>query len=202
MKKSLALSLLVALALPGVSLAQSSQLSPEIKKLKDEIAAVKLDRTLNLTRDQSKALLPLLKEATALRAQLKAEQEKRRPEIVKALTGIRDDLVKAGVVSPDSRKALELARGEGMMNDLRAKVRSIHEKMRAVLNPEQRARLHEFDPRPLEGGNEFEAGFGGGQDDKPGRGGPHGRPGGGKLQKMFRVATSPEFIALVETRAK
>ncbi|HEY3446814.1 MAG TPA: hypothetical protein VGK67_10645 [Myxococcales bacterium] len=192
-------ALLLALALiPALAVAQSKTLSPEVRKLRDEIAALKLDRNLNLTKDQAKQLLPLLKETAALRDQLKSEQEKHQPEIVKALTAVRDDLVKTGVVSEANRMALQSARGEGTMNLIRTKMRAIHEKTRAILNPEQKARLRSFDHRPLDASNEFEGGFGDGEQPKVGAG-----PGrAAKLKKILKVAASPEFIGLVEARAK
>ena len=193
------LALLLAVLIPATALAGPMRDDPEIRKLRGEIAAVKLDRSLNLTRDQARALLPLLKEATALRDQIRAEQEKHRPEIVKALTAVRDDLVKTGVVSEPSRKALQAARGEEMKGDLRIKIQALHGKARDILNPEQKARLHEFDPKPIDGAGEFDVG-GLGPDDKPE--GRHGPGRGAKMHKAFRVATSPEFIGLVEVRAR
>ena len=190
------LTLVLALVLvPASALAQSKSLSPQVRKLRDEIAALKLDRTLNLTKDQARQLLPLLKETAALRDQLKSEQDKRQPEIVKALTAVRDDLVKTGVVSEASRKNLRLARGEGTMNDIRAKMRAIHEKTRAILNPDQKSRLRGYDHRPLDDINgEFEGGFGGEASPKVGR--------VARLKKILKVAASAEFIGLVEARAK
>ncbi|MGC4122549.1 MAG: hypothetical protein QM765_49835 [Myxococcales bacterium] len=192
------LALLLALALvPALALAQSKTLSPEVRKLRNEIAALKLDRAMNLTKDQARQLLPLLRETAAVRDQLRAEQEKREPEIVKALAAVREDLVKTGVVSEANRKNLEQARGEVAMNDLRARMRSISEKMRTLLNPEQKARLSAYDHHPVDEVREFEGGFG--EADRPAKAGA-GR--GSKLKKILKVAASPEFIALVEARAK
>lgn len=188
------LALVVALvAVPVLAFAQSKKLSPEVRKLREEIAALKLDRSLNLTRDQARQLLPLLKETAALKDQLKAEQQKREPEIVKALTAVRDDLVKTGVVSEASRKALQLARGEGTLDDIRAKMRAVHDKTRTILNPEQKARLRGYDHHPLDESGEFEGGF---------EGAPAKNSSRARLKRILKVASSPEFIVLVEARAR
>jgi len=127
--------LLLAILVPASAPAQAKSISPEIRQLRNEIAAIKLDRVLNLTRDQVRALVPLLKQTSQLRDQLRAEQEKRKPEILQALTAVRDDLAKSGVVSEASRKALEQARGEGTLNELRAKSRAVMGSLREPTRP-------------------------------------------------------------------
>jgi len=193
--------MMVAVLIPGLALAQSQHLSPEIASLRNEIAAVKLDRALNLTRDQARTLLPLIKDAAQVRNQLRADQEKRLPEIVKALSAVRDDLVKTGTVSDSSRKALQAARGESAIKDVRAKLKVLHEKSRGVLNADQKASLRSFNPRPLDD-ESGEADIAEGPGSQPMHHRGHEQLGGERLRKTYRVVTSPEFIALVEARAK
>ncbi len=189
------LALLPALVLvPALALAQARSLSSEVRKLREEIAAIKLDRTLDLSKDQAQQLLPLLKETAALRDQLRAEQQKREPEIVKALAAVRDDLAKAGAVSEASRKALQAARGEATMDAVRAKLRAVHERLGAVLKPDQKARLAAYDHHPLDTSYELEGSFGEGARPKAGR--------AAKLRRILKVAASPDFIALTEARAR
>ncbi|MBI5544270.1 MAG: hypothetical protein HY901_10300 [Deltaproteobacteria bacterium] len=201
------LALLLAVVLPAAALAASAgpgakptSSGPgddELQKLKAEIAAAKLDRTLSVTRDQARALLPTLKEAQQLRAQIRAERDRRRPEIIRALTGVRDDLLKTGVVSEAGRKALQEARGEAILKQTRGKLRALHLKVRDQLTPEQRQRLRDFSPRPLEPKPEEEIDLEGSE--PPGRRG-HGKGPG--LKRIFKIATSPEFLSLLEARAR
>ena len=192
--------LLAALLIPSAALAAPPKTTgpdAELHKLRAEIAAAKLDQLLNLTKDQAKALLPVLKEGLQVREQLKAEHERRHPEIVKALTAVRDDILKNGAVSEANRKGLQDARGDTALKDAREKAKSLHQKARDILTPEQRERMREFDPRPL--GGEGREGFGG--DEMEGRGGHH-KGMGPKFHKVLKVASSAEFVALVEARAR
>jgi len=173
----------------------------EVHKLRQEIAAAKLDRTLDLNRDQARTLLPLLKEAAQLRDQLKAGHDKRLPELTRALTLVRDDLRKTGVVSDASQKALQEARGGAATKELREKLRALHKQAKQVLTADQVSRLKDFDPSPIPG---EDMGFGGDAEkaEKGGRG-HHGHGGhGGGMHKVIKLVTGPEFIALVEVRAR
>ena len=198
------LALLLAILTPTLAFAAGTSRpagpDAELHKLREEIAAAKLDRLLNLSRDQARQVLPLIKEAQQVKEQLKAEHEKRRPELAKALALVRDDILRAGQVSDASRKALLEARGDSALKDVREKMRSLHQKVRGALTAEQRERLREFNPRPLDNdrGEEM-GGFGGGRHDK---GEGHGEGMGPRRHAAFKAVTSPQFISLLEARAR
>jgi hypothetical protein len=200
------LALLLAVLTPALALAAGAQRpsqgpESELHKLRDEIAAAKLDRLLNLSREQARQVLPLLKEAQGIHDQLKAEHEKRRPEIARALVLVRDDILRVGQVSDASRKALLDARGDTALKDVREKMRGLHQRVRDALTPEQRERMHEFNPRPIDGDRDEEMGgrgFGGGHHGKgDGRG-----EGMGHKRNALKTSVSLEFLALTEARAR
>lgn len=182
---------------------------PELDHLRREIAAAKLDRLLDLSREQARQLLPLLKEGQALIDQIHADREKRKPQILAALTQVRDDIRKTGVASEAAVGALKQARGDAPMKDTHAKMRALREKARAVATQDQLSRLARFDPRPA-GGPEGELGERSmGAEAGPGPG-PGGRGamhhGGHKGREHNRAAmmtaVTPEFVSLVEARAR
>ena len=178
------LSLLVALGPAASALGAPPGDGSEIRRLQLEIAVAKLDRTLNLTRDQARALLPPLQEVCALRSRLRAEQGEHRLELVKALTAVRDDLVRTGVVCEPSRKSLQSARGASMERDLRAAIHALLQKTEDVLNPNQKARLRRFDPRAIapDGNTQVRT--------------------SDTLRKTVLAALSPQFTRLIEARAR
>jgi Spy/CpxP family protein refolding chaperone len=203
--KRLAL-LLLAVLVPAASLAAAPNpryAGPEgeLNRLRQEVAAAKLDRLLNLTRDQARALQPVLKEAVQLQDLMRVEHEKRRPDIAKALASVRDDYLKVGTVSEASRKGLQDARGDAALKETKEKMRLLHQRVREILTPEQKGRLHEFNANPLDeregGSEEMGQGFGG----RHGHGGGDGEHGA-RHGKAMKVAISPEFSALVDARAR
>ena len=231
-----ALLLTAAIALlPGAVRAEPGfdrQPDPEVQKLRQEIGALKLDHALAPTRDQARALLPLLKEAQQAAEQLRADADKRRPAMLKALTAVRDDLRRTGVVSDASANALKDARSDLNLKQTRERLKELRQKARSILTVEQFEKLKNFDPAPIEeahpwmddgelagpgmGPGRHGFGPGGGPGFGPG-GGPGGAPGGfgpgagphaggphgfGRQPMALRLAISPEFIALVEARAK
>jgi len=204
------LALLLAVLTPALAFAAAPAKpgggpDAELHKLREEIAAAKLDRLLNLSREQARQALPLVKEVQQIKDQLKAEHERRRPEIAKALTAVRDDILRAGQVSDASRKGLQDARGDSALKDVREKMRGVHQKIREILTPEQRERMREFNPRPLDTDREEGAGGGGGfgGGGHHGNGEGHGGEGmGAKRHAAFKAATSPEFLSLLEARAR
>jgi hypothetical protein len=204
MKTLLALALA---ALPAIAAAHpEAGADPEIQRLRREIAAAKLDRLLDLSRDQAQKLLPILKESQGLVAQQRAEQQKRKAQLVAALTQVRDDIRAKGVASESSIAALKQARGDAEMKQTFEAMRSLREKARAIATEEQVARLFSFDPNPAGGPDADEGGMGPGSDGGPGAGGPgkhrgHGGPHGRNRAAMMTVL-SPEFVSLVEARAK
>lgn len=208
MKKLIAFALAALPALAAANPMGSGPLAadPELERLRHEIAAAKLDRLLDLSRDQARQLLPILKEGQALIDQMRADQAKRKPQVAAALTQIRDEIRKNGAASEASINALKQARGDGLRADHREKMRALREKARTIATPDQLARLAQFDPRPAGGpdGEVDEGGFGG-RGKGPGhhRGAHHDGPMGGRHQRhAMMMAVSPEFIALVEARAR
>lgn len=169
---------------------------PEIQKLQREIAAAKLDKTLELSRDQARALLPILDKADALRNELKAEREKNKPAVKAALNKIRDDIKRDGVASAESKKALREARGQGFRK-YRGELKVLGEQVRELLTDEQKAKLADFSTS--EGGK--------GKGKRMGkRGGEGGKKMDGKKRGSGRVLNhvvlSPEFRELVRERAR
>ncbi len=213
MKRLLVFSLVSALALPAIASANPLgpgpiAADPEISQLRREIAAAKLDKLLDLSRSQAQQLLPILKEGQALVEQIRADREKRKPQILAALTQIRDDIRKNGVASEAAVAALKQARADTQMKDIHAKMRALREKARAVATQDQLSRLAQFDPHPAgepEGDLDGEA---------PGRGpggpeghGPKMHHGGHMGEKrhhraVMMTAVTPEFASLVQARAR
>jgi hypothetical protein len=200
MRRLLPLSLLVvpALAFAGPS--------TEVMALHQEIAALKLDRALNLSAQQAKALLPLLKQQAAAVQQMKAQREQAKPAVLAALTRARDELKATGTVSAQTEQAIRDAHG-GMAGH--GQFKQFREQVKQILTPQQiesakGVKLGAVAHGPMmEGG--FGGGFGGGWGEgereevaaRPGKGGHFG-----KAMFMHRVATSDAFIALVEARAR
>jgi hypothetical protein len=206
----------LALAVPPPMPECLSKEEAQLVTLHREIAAAKLDKVLNLSRDQAKALVPVIQDAVAFMEQVKAEHEKRAPALAKALTQVRDDVRRDGVASAASSKALKDARGEANMESVRLKLKSLRDKAREILTPEQRERLAQFDPRPLggmEGPGEGEPPPAGEPDEAAGPGAPgHHRMGHegkgprhdhrGIGHELVRVVSSQEFLSLLQARAK
>lgn len=191
---------------PGLGLGAAA--SPEVRQLRQEIAALRLDRLLNLTPEQARTLAPVLREGLQLKEQIQAEEQKRQPAIAKALTAVRDDLRRDGTVSEASRDALRQAQRDPKLKtqlmEARGKLKDIRQRIAAVLTPEQRQALRGFDARPLAGiGNCPDCpwdGQGPGRG-KGRRGGKMGKgKGGGAAPLVF--AMTPEFVSLVEARAR
>ena len=121
----------------------------EIRALRQEIAALKLDKVLNLTADQAKKIQAIREKAMKRKAEIEREKKKREPNFIKAMTAVRDELKKTGTVSPETERALRLARGEIDFRELEAEFTSLLSEALEVLTEEQRASLEDFDPRPL-----------------------------------------------------
>ncbi len=111
------------------------------------------------------------------------------------------------MASDASVNALKQARGEGQFKDIHQKMKALRQKARAIATPEQVQSLAQFDPRPAGGpdGEVEEGGYGGPEKGAgPGHQGMHG-PMDGKhphQHQLMVTAVSPEFIALVEARAR
>jgi hypothetical protein len=172
----------------------------EIMKLHEEIAALKLDHALNLTRDQARTLLPMLKERQAAQEQKRLAHEQAKPAMIATLTKARDELKATGTVSDGTQKALDAAHGQAFAQ-MREDGQRFHQQVKALLTPQQidAVKALRFGPGPgafEHAGMGPAGGFGGGEE------------GAHPMQKMMKgmvlhhMATSPAFIALVEARAR
>jgi hypothetical protein len=181
--------MLLAILVPTAAIAGTTSPAKsgedELKTLRREIAAAKLDRQLDLSRDQARAMLPVLKEAVQLKGQMRAEHERRRPEIARALSSVRDDYLRVGQVSDADRKGLQEARGDSALKDTKEQMRGLRQRIRGMLTPDQKARLREFDASPLDGGRRH---F---QDER-----------GERRARPMKTLLSAEFAGLVEGRAR
>ena len=203
---------MVAAVLPAaIAFAETDK---DILALRLEIAALQADHALNLTRDQAKALLPLLREGAAEAKQIKAEHEGSRAALLAALTKARDELKATGTVSEGTRELVGAAHGSAQLKNHMAKLGDLRAKAKQILTPAQVEALHAA-PFGLslgigpEGGFAGHGGVGGGfggefgMEEGAAQGPRHGR-GPGLMRHMIlgHVVTSDAFIALVEARAR
>ncbi len=182
---ALVLAPVVALAAP----------SPQVTALRQEVAALKLDRALSLTPEQARAALPLLESARARVDAWKARRAASEPALAAALSQAVADLKATGTVSSQTEAALRAARGNP--GELRAEVAPLAQQVRALLTPAQRQALHSFQPwaaAPDGAAGQDAAGVG-----PQGRGGMGGRMG--VRLAIAATAISDPFLALVRARA-
>src|SRR5439155_25372165 len=78
---------------------------PTLMSLRQEIAALEVDHTLNLTHDQAVALLPMLQNAAAQVKARRDAMEQAKPALIATLTQARDELRSTGAISAASRQA-------------------------------------------------------------------------------------------------
>ncbi len=182
---ALALAPVVALAAP----------SPQVSALRQEVAALKLDRALALTPEQARAALPLLESARASVDAWKARRAASEPALAAALSQAIADLKATGAVSARTEAALKAARGNP--GELRAEVGPVARQVRALLTPAQREALRSFRPwGAAPEGTAWQDAAGEGQH---GRGGMGGRAG--MRLAIAATAISDPFLALVRARA-
>jgi hypothetical protein len=172
--------------------------SPEVAALRAEIAGLQVDRALDLTPEQARALLPVLRQAAAQVQAFRARVESPDPALVAALTRARDELRAGGAVSAGAQQAIRDARQAGMA-ERRGEGQSLRKQALAILTPAQLQALKTvrlgIGPGP---------GFPGGPG---GPGGDAGSPGagpgrGGRRLVLLGVLTSDPFLSLVEARAR
>ena len=168
--------------------------SPEVAALREEIAALQVDRALALTPDQARALLPVLRQAAVQVQAFRARVESPDPGLVAALTRARDELRAGGEISQPTRQAIREAREAGMAGR-RGEGQGLRKQALAILTPKQ-----------VEALKSVRLGVGPGfpGDVDGGKGAPDAGPrrGGGRRQLMLGVLTSDAFLALVEARAR
>jgi hypothetical protein len=197
---------LLLLVVPALAFAAPSA---EEMALHQEIAALKLDRALNLSAQQAKALLPLLRQQAVVVQQMKTQHEQAKPAVLAALTRARDELKSTGTVSAQTEQAIRDAHG-GMQGH--GQFKQFHEQVKQILTPQQiesvkGLRLGAMQHGPMMEGGGFGGGWGEGEREAvaPRPGMAAGKGGGrhfGKGMFLHRVATSDAFIALVEARAR
>ena len=168
--------------------------SPEVAALREEIAALQVDRALALTPDQARALLPVLRQAAVQVQAFRARVESPDPGLVAALTRARDELRAGGEISQPTRQAIREAREAGMAGR-RGEGQGLRKQALAILTPKQVEALKSV---RLGAGPEFPRGPGG-EDGAPGAG--PGR-GAGRRLVLLGVLTSNAFLTLLESRAR
>ncbi len=168
--------------------------SPEVAALREEIAALQVDRALALTPDQARALLPLLRQAAAQVQAFRARVESPDPALVAALTRARDELRAGGEISESTQRAIREARQAGMPAR-RGDGQAIRKQALAILTPAQVQALKSV---RLGAGPGFPQGPGA-EDGAPGAG--PGR-GAGRRLVLLGVLTSNAFLSILESRAR
>ncbi len=193
-------SALVALLLLAASPAAARPVapSPEVQALREEIAALQVDRALSLTPDQARAILPVLRQAAAQVQAFRARVESPDPALVAALTRARDELRAGGAISEGTQQAIRDARRSGVA-DGRGEARALRKQALDILTPAQQEALKSV---RLGAGPGFPGGVRDGSDrDDAALGAGPGR-GGGRRLMMLGVLTSDPFLSLVEARAR
>jgi hypothetical protein len=159
---------------------------PTILALRQEIAALRIDHALNLTRDQAVALLPILRDAASQAKARRDAFERAKPALVAALTQARDELRSSGSISDSTRQALSAARGSWKGDAPRLRTQ-----LGQILTPDQLAALRAMRPGAAQA--------------QPGDGATGGRARGrhGLARRFlaYRALTSEPFLALVQSRA-
>lgn len=108
----------------------------QVQVLRQEVAALQIDHTLNLTQQQAKTLLPILQEAQGRVQAIKAQRAATQPAVVAALTQAVADLKATGTVSPSTVQAMQAARG-GSHGAARQDLKALFEQAKQVLTPAQ-----------------------------------------------------------------
>jgi hypothetical protein len=169
--------------LPAAALAAPND---QLQSLRTQIVALQLDHTLDLSKQQAQALLPLLKSAKAQVDAFEAQQAAAEPALASALNQAVSDLRSTGAVSPSTAQAVNAARPSRQA--LHDQLRSTWQQAQQILTPAQRDAVRSTR-------------FGIPQDATaaPPAGGPHRGPG--RHFMMMHAALSDAFIALVQARA-
>jgi hypothetical protein len=163
----------------------------QVHALRQEIAALQLDRTLNLTQQQAQALLPEIQDAKAKVAAFKTQQGPSEPARVAALTQAVADIKASGTVAASTTQALQAARS-GTAGTLRQELRSLWQQAQQVLTANQ---IQELKTVKLGLGQLSSP-------DAAASSTPHG--GRGHSSRRFfvlRTLLSDDFVALVQARA-
>jgi hypothetical protein len=168
----------------------------EVRALRVEIAALQLDRALNLTPAQARALLPVLQDAAGRARALRDQREAAAPGLAAVLTRARDELRATGSVSDATRLALAEARGP--RRHLREQLQDFRARVRAILSPEQ---LRALAAAPSWTGPGPGSGPAGAMPGGPPVGQGKGGRGPQRRWVVARVLVSDPFLVLVQARA-
>jgi hypothetical protein len=189
MSSSKMLVLVCALLPATVTLA--AQGGGEVRALRQQIAALQLDHTLDLTRQQAQALLPLLQSA---QAKVKAARDQRAasaPALTAALTQAVADLKSTGAISSSTAQAVQAARG-GAAGTLRQDLRAFWQQARQILTADQ---LHALRSTRLGVGPAMASDS---SDHSTQGRGPHAF---GERFRALHALLSDAFVSLVQARA-
>jgi hypothetical protein len=191
-------ALLALAALP----ARAATPREQLHALRQEIAALQVDRALNLTQAQARALLPVLEEGAVRARDARAAREVAAPGLVAVLTTARDELQATGAVSDATRQALVALRAPRAARAPEA--HALRARVQAILSPEQRQALRTvplwIGPGP--GGAPGVGGSGTGiAAPEAGAATPREGRGPGRRGLVARVLVSDPFLALLRARA-
>ncbi len=171
------LALLMAL-LPFSAIADPGS---DVRAVRQEIAATRIDRALDLSQDQARSLLPILQSA---KADLATRRAAAQTTLLAALTQARDEMKASGVVSDTTRQALAAAR-KTAWSGMRQEAQVLRQQVMQILTPAQ--------VQALQQGHA-------GAEQQGGRGAWRAGPRHGK-QFVVRALTSDAFLALLQARA-
>ncbi len=176
---------ILATAVGAVLLSTPAAAAPsgDVRALHQEVVALQLDRALNLTADQARALLPLLQQAQAEVQTLKSQQAAAQPALIAALTQARNEVHDTGVISDTTRQAIKAARGSAFTT-FRDDMKAIRQQVLQVLTPDQVTAL-KTTPLGLRAA---------GSSASAGRAFP-------RRSMVVRAFTSSTFLTLVQARA-
>lgn len=203
-------ALVAAVALPANAAPASvdPRVAAEIAELQRTVSARKADKALALTRDQARALLPLLEAASKQHEAIEASRAAAAPEVLAALQRLDRELAK-GEPSAEARDALKAAREKARPPaEAREAFRALGDKLRTTLTMEQLQGLRSALKPGGKGaspGDRRGRGKGGGRGpdgDDDELGGPGGPGAGMKMKRAMRVLASPTFVELVRARAR
>jgi hypothetical protein len=178
----------------------------DIHGVEQEIAAIQLDRALNLTHAQAASLLPILNDAASKVAARQAAFASAKPQLLAALTQARDELRSTGTISDATKQALAAAH-PSPEGDIRTGFKDLRAKVGQVLTPAQEGALEstQLGLRPAMPehacpmGMGGEMGMGPGMHTGKGMGMGMHRPGKGFF--AWRTLLSDPFLKLLQARA-
>ncbi len=163
----------------------------QVQVLRQQVAALQLDHTLNLTQAQAQRLLPLLQDMKGKVAALKAQRTSAEPALATALTQAIADLKANGTVSDATVQAVQAAR-VGSPGALRQDMASFWQQAQQVLTAEQ---LQALKTGKLGIGRPAVANAG--ASSKHGNGRQHF----GRHFRVMHTLVSDDFVSLVQARA-